>query len=111
MTLTSAFDRFTGTQKRQAFEAVFDYTLTPVEKQAISGWIRAPYEIYAHDGRRLYKESTCHDLTTLTEKARYAYYYNFAGLSASAAEREVDSRNAGRPAWRTVRFPIAAAQE
>lgn len=111
VTLTSAFDRFTGAQKRQVLEAVFAYTLTPAEKQAIPGTMRASYAIYAHDGRKLYQENTCHDLLTLTEKARYAYYYNFAGLSASAAERAVDSRNVGRPAWRTVRFPLAAAQE
>ncbi|HEY9880011.1 MAG TPA: hypothetical protein V6D29_16270 [Leptolyngbyaceae cyanobacterium] len=112
VTLTSEFDRLTGSQKQQVIDAVFEYTLTPEEEQAIFGMgLRGPYTIYASDERMIYQASTCHDLTMLTEKARYAYHYNFAGLSATQSEREVDSRNAGRPAWRNVQFPISVAQE
>jgi hypothetical protein len=63
----------------------------------------------------VYQASACHDMMTLTEKARYKYYYNFGyynfEFSGSESEREIESRNAGRPAWRNVRFPISAAQE
>ncbi|HEY9625087.1 MAG TPA: hypothetical protein V6C78_32475 [Crinalium sp.] len=113
VTLTPEFDRLTGSQKRQVIGSVFGYTLTPAEEQALSGAIPiGHYKIYASDGRMVYEASACHDITTLTERARYEYYYNFSFIFPGfESEREVESRNAGRPAWRNVRFPISAAQE
>lgn len=98
VTLTPDFDRLTGPQKQQVIRAVFAYSLTPEEQQSLQGAIGiGPYEIYASDGRLIYKASACHDFTTLTEKARYSYYYNFAGFPATRSELETELRNAGRP--------------
>jgi hypothetical protein len=106
ITLTPEFDRLTGSQKRQVIDAAFAYSLTPEERQALNGASsRGPYEIYASDGRLIYMASACHDFTVLTERARYGYYYT------GRSELEAESRNAGRPAWRNVRFPISVAQE
>ena len=110
--LTPAFDRLTGAQKQEVLDAVFAYTLTPAEAQALSGALQlGPYQIYAHDQRLLYQASACHETTMLTEKARYSHYYNFAEFARPRSELAAALRNVGRPAWRTVRFPIAAAQE
>lgn len=112
VTLTSEFARLTGSQKRQVIDTVFGYTLTPEEQQALNGASsRGPYEIYASDGRMIYRASACHDMTTLTEKARYSHYYNFAEPFTPRSELETELRNAGRPSWRNVRFPISAVQE
>ena len=110
--LTPAFDRLTGAQKQEVLDAVFAYTLTSAEAQALSGALQlGPYQIYAYDQRLLYQASACHETTMLTEKARYSHYYNFAEFSRPRSELAAALRNVGRPAWRTVRFPIAAAQE
>ena len=110
--LTPAFDRFTGSQKQQVIDAIFGYTLTPEEEQALKGAVLiGPYTIYANDQRMIYQASACHDMTTLTEKARYSHYYNFAEFLTPRSELETELRNVGRPAWRKVRFPIAASQE
>ena len=112
VTLTPEFDRLNGSQKQQVISAAFGYTLTPEEQQALNCALgMGPYEIYASDGRMIYRASACHDMTTLTEKARYSYYYNFADSFTPRSELETELRNAGRPAWRDVRFPISAAQE
>lgn len=105
ITLTPEFDRLTGSQKRQVIDAVFSYTLTP-EEQAINRAFIGPYEIYTNDGRLIYRASFCHDFTVLTERARYGFYYN-----TGRSELEAELRNAGRPAWRNVQFPISIAQE
>lgn len=112
ITLAPEFDRLTGSQKHQVIRTVFEYTLTPEEQQALTGSIGiGPYEIYASDGRMIHKASACHDLTTLTEKARYSYSYNFDAAYTPRSDLEPELRNAGRPSWRTVRFPISAEQE
>lgn len=116
ITLTPDFDRLTGPQKMQALELLRlgawpVELLTKAEESAIqarnNGWIpgaMSPYQVYASDGRAISMPyDGCTRFTLLTESARYSWYY-----------KGVDSpeiRNAGKPSWRQVRFPITAAAE
>ena len=94
--------------------AIFDYTLTPEEKQTLN-FLVGRYEIYAHDKRIIERTSFCHNLMTLTEKERYSIKYNFPSFypqsKLESAKLELALRNVGRPTWRNVRFPITEKQE
>jgi hypothetical protein len=112
ITLTPDFDGLTSVQKGQVITEVLAFSLTPEEQQALNGALTpGPYIIYASDGRIVHASSACHSFTPMTEKARYQYYYNFAEPSRPRSELEAELRNAGRPSWRDVRFPISAEQE
>lgn len=116
ITLTAEFERLNGSQKQQVIEALRTFPpyheLTPAEQEAMNQVTgTAPYRIYASDGRLLFTPyDACSSYTLLTEKARYAWYYNY--LPIITPNFNPDSlRNAGNPSWRQVRFPIAAEQE
>ncbi|NJL22768.1 MAG: hypothetical protein HC895_21230 [Leptolyngbyaceae cyanobacterium SM1_3_5] len=92
------FDQLRGTQKQQAVEML----------QLGS----SPFRAYASDGRLLSaRYDGCTRFDTLTERSRYSYYYNEIGRSLPANTPRDQLRNIGRPAWRQVRYPIAAATE
>ena len=98
ITLSSNFNQLRGAYKQQALEML-----------QTGGTV---YRVYASDGRLL---SVPYDFCTrffpLTERARYSYYYNERGRSLPSNTSTEALRNVGRPAWRQVRYPIAAAQE
>lgn len=117
ITLTPEFDRLTGSQKQQVVSTVlttppFDQ-LTPAEQEAMKevGGV-APYRVYASDGRLVSAPyDGCTRPTLLTERARYSWYYNSQERGAPRDLTPEGLRNAGRPSWRIVRFPISAEQE
>lgn len=96
--LNASFDQLRGSNKRQAIEML----------QLGS----SPFTAYASDSRilsALYDGCTRFD--TLTERERFSWYYNALGRSLPANTPRDLLRNVGRPAWRQVRYPIAAAPE
>jgi len=98
ITLSSNFNQLRGAHKQQA-----------VEMLQTSGTV---YRVYASDGRLLSAPyDFCTRSFTLTERARYSYYYNEMGRSLPTNTSRDLLRNVGRPSWRQVRYPIAAAQE
>ncbi len=121
ITLTPEFEQLTGRQKQQVLDLLrfhnwYAELVTPDEATAIkarnNGLIPVgmpPYQVYASDGRAVsLPYNACERFTLLTEAARYSFYYNRRpadGVSLNGL------RNAGRPSWRRVNFPISAAQE
>ncbi|MBD2090865.1 hypothetical protein H6F67_13495 [Microcoleus sp. FACHB-1515] len=92
------FNQLRGTQKQQAIEML----------QLGS----SPFRAYASDGRLLSaRYDGCTRFDTLTERARYGYYFNEIGRSLPSNTPRDQLRNVGRPAWRQVRYPITAATE
>jgi hypothetical protein len=123
ITFTPDFERLNGPQKQQGLDLLLnpDWSkiITPAEQEAASGpggfgfgFGPLPHSIYASDGRLLSAAyDGCTRFTTLTEQARYSWYYNSIGRILPTNSDPEALRNAGRPAWRQVRFSIAAAQE
>jgi hypothetical protein len=121
ITLTTAFDGLTASQKIEALELLkVDYNwpkelLTPERQEAIkknySGYFPAmmtPYQVFSSD-RRLVSAAYdgCTRSTILTEAERYRWYYNSLPSGASFA----DLRNAGKPNWRQVKHSISPQEE
>lgn len=97
--LTSQFDQLSGSEKLDALNLL-----------EITG---LPFNVYASDGRIISGSyDGCTRFNLLTEKARYSWYFNERGRSLPVDKVSVeDLRNAGRPSWRNVKFPITVAQE
>ncbi|MEO1351475.1 MAG: phosphoribosylaminoimidazolesuccinocarboxamide synthase [Cyanobacteria bacterium J06635_15] len=125
--LTPAFDTLDGTQKHQVIDLLrvelgrviqdvegLSSFLTPEERARSRGGTLPPYSVFTDDDRLLYTAyDGCTPMRMLTERDRYSYYYlrlphNRATNSRATPE---DLRNAGNPFWRTVQFPISAADE
>lgn len=119
ITLTTDFDRLTGSQKTQVLESLYlDYNhhnwfdlLTPQEQQKALQQpgigALSPYKVYASDGRAIsLPYDGCTRTTLLTEKARYSWYSNFI-----KPNNPLFLRNLGYPSWRQVRFPISVEVE
>jgi hypothetical protein len=115
ITLTHDFDLLSATQRVQVLEQLRleqwpSELLTESEQASISArqlavnTTMSPYKVYARDGRVIsLPYDGCTRYTLWTEFDRYQL--NF-GRTHSA-----EIRNAGKPSWRQVNFPIAAAAE
>ncbi|MEM9003031.1 MAG: phosphoribosylaminoimidazolesuccinocarboxamide synthase [Cyanobacteria bacterium P01_F01_bin.86] len=119
--LTAAFDTLEGNQKDQAIDLLWRAgngglhgLLTPEEKARPGLGALPPYRIFTHDGRLVHAAyDGCTPVQMLTERDRYDYYYNRLPYDFETGDQASfeDLRNAGQPFWRTVQFPIAAAEE
>jgi hypothetical protein len=122
ITLTPAFDDLTGQQKQQVITLLFSGygeeglygLLTPAERERPGIGALSPYQVFTHNGKLVYAPyDGCTPVQMLTERDRYGYYYNrlhYNPDTSSYASFE-DLRNAGRPFWRNVQFPISGADE
>jgi len=123
ITLTADFDRLNGTQKHEVlnlldgdyeyWDEVFtdEMVQTGIEQGTIGPM---PYEVYASDGRLITGVyDGCTRVRTLTEQARYGFYYNTMSriLPEGSYPNPEALRNAGRPGWRQVNRPISATAE
>lgn len=114
------FDSFNGADKMQVLDALYlfntdknwyDLVLkympeTEIQTRLDEVGALHPYSVYASDGRLIAAAyDGCTRQVLLTERARYQWYLNRFVASGEALY------NAGRPAWRQVRFPLAANKE
>lgn len=96
--LDASFNQLRGSHKQQAVEML----------QLGS----SPFTAYASDGRLVSaRYDGCTRFDTLTERARFSWYYSALDRSLPANTARDLLRNVDRPAWRQVRYRIAAAQE
>lgn len=118
--LTPAFATLNGEQKNQVIDLVQGmdagglYGLLTEEERSQPGiGALPPYELFTHDDRLVTTAyDGCTPVRLLTERARYAYYYNrLPSMDNGVRAAFEDLRNAGQPFWRNVQFPITAEAE
>lgn len=98
ITLTPAFDRFSGPDKRQILRTL-----------QLDG---STYEVYAADGRLVSAQyDGCTRTDLLTERDRYSWYLNRPPVPMPTALLQEALRNAGKPRWRAVQAHLSVAEE
>lgn len=98
ITLSANFDQLRGPQKQEAINLL--------------QLGNSSHRVYASDGRLLSAVyDGCTRFETLTEKARYSWYYNEVGRSLPSSTPRDALRNYGTPTWRFVQVPIGRQQE
>lgn len=98
ITLTPAFDRLTGLEKRQV--------LTTLRLEGSS------YEVYAADGRLVSAQyDGCTRTHLMTERDRYSWYLNRPPVQMPLPMLRDALRNPGQPSWRKVNQSIHPEDE
>ena len=128
ITLTPAFERLTGAEKKQVLDQLrleydnnwFDLLTSKEQTEALKhpGFgALSPYRVYASDGRIIsVPYDGCTRMTLLTEKARFSYYFHTLIYRGRISDGKSPVtlkmlRNAGQPSWRKVKLSISEEEE